>query len=174
MRLYSHSNLTAPRSLSKVLVASSLSRTGKHSRASPYSLLSLYWEYVCHAFSTESLSVSLAPLRRLRLVPSLSLSLAYRLAPTESVSLPLDRRLFRSPFHARSVSFSSLPRCPCLPPLIAPIYLLRVYLSFFPLLSLSLFLSHSLSLSHHVDLARSHGAAKFGRTHAATCLRHFV
>lgn len=171
MRLYPHSNLIAPRSLSKAIVVFvSLAHLGNTPVSPPTPLFR----------SIGNMSVTLSPpsrypflsLRRFRLDPSLSLSLAYRLAPTESVSLPLDRRLFRSPFHARSVSFSSLPRCPCLPPLIAPIYLLRVYLSFFPLLSF--FLSHSLFLSHHVGLARSHGIAKFGRTHAATCLQHLV
>lgn len=49
----------------------------------------------------------------------------------ESVSLPLDRPILPSLFFALFVSFSSPPRCPSLSLLIASMYLLYVYLSFF-------------------------------------------
>lgn len=99
-------------------------------------------EYVCHAFSVESLSVPLVPPNG----PRVDLSL--RLAPTKSVSLPLDRRFFRLP--------STPARVPFLAPAVslsiafdrAYISLTRLYLSFF-------FLSRS--LSRRVRLARAHG-----------------
>lgn len=79
-------------------------------------------------------SVTLSPPCR---CPSLSLRSMVP-SPSRSVSLP------RSPYLSHSiaassvslprlaVSLSSLPRCPCLSPLIAPIYLPCIYLSFFP------------------------------------------
>lgn len=113
-------------------------------------------EYVRRALSLVSLAPDAAPAPSLAHVASyLSHSIA-----ASSVSLPRP-----------SVTLSSLPRRPCLSPLIAPIYLLCVYA---PLFFLSSLAPSALSHGTFSSRSRARGAAKFGRTHAATCLRHLV
>lgn len=120
-------------------------------------------EYVCHAFSVESLSVSFVP-------PNGPVDLWLRLASTESVSLPLDRRFFRLPSTPVRVPFLA-PRCPCLSSLIAPIYLLCVYLSFFSSLAPSPFLTTSVSLVHTDREIRSNTRGDVPSTPCAVCRR---
>lgn len=141
-------------------------------RVSPPLALHSPREYVCHAFSAvpPATFLSLRLNTRPRRPHAPSRSHRVRISPTRSPPLP-------SPFHARPCSLSSFP------PVSLSIAFDRAYISlmrlplfFFPSLSLSLslLLARSLALSHRVRLARTHGAAKFGRTHAATCLRHLV
>lgn len=141
MRLYPLSLPTAPRSHQST-GRLCLSRAPE-SPVSPPPALNSPREYVCHAFSAESLSASLAP-------PDSPVALSLRLAPTESVSLPLDRRFFRLPstpapvpFLATAVSLSIAFDC-------AYISLMRLPLFFS-------FLSRSLNLSRCVRLPRTHG-----------------
>jgi len=115
-------------------------------------------EYVRHVPSAESLSVSLAP-------PDDPVALSRRPDPTESVYLPLDRHFFRLPSTPARVLF-----------LVTAVSLSRafdhVYIS---LTRLPLFFPLSLLLPFAPRPSRSRlRTAKFGRTHAATCLRHLV
>lgn len=106
-------------------------------------------------------SVTLSPPSR---YPFLSLRPT---TPSSSYAVSLPRSPYLS--HSIAASSVSLPR----PSVSLSIAFDRAYIS---LTRLPLFFFPSLApsaLSRRVRLARA-GAAKFGRTHAATCLRHLV
>lgn len=117
-------------------------------------------EYVCHAFSAESVSVPPVP-------PYGPVDLSLRLAPTKSVSLPLDRPLLPSPFHA----------CPCPFPRSRGVLVSRLYISyastslFFSSLAPSPFRAASVSLVHTGREIRSNTRGDVPSTPCAVCRR---